>query len=151
MFVRGIAPFFSQKFKIEKHVNYKRLEDSDKKFAYGMENVITKTAERKSPTDEIELTTESVSETDETESEVRELVNEVMNQENSDKLPSDSDFDIPTAIIEEVIGENFHSGTPLSTEDNTTIFNSIKAEIAEEDKPFSVQSSLDESFDTEFE
>lgn len=34
LFVRGIYPFFCDKFEIEKHLNYRLLEDADKKNAY---------------------------------------------------------------------------------------------------------------------
>ncbi len=39
LFVRGLYPFFCDKFVIEKHPNYKLLEDSDKKNAYLLSNI----------------------------------------------------------------------------------------------------------------
>lgn len=41
LFVRGIYPFFCDKFVIEKHTNYKLLEDADKNNAYLLSNVNT--------------------------------------------------------------------------------------------------------------
>lgn len=50
LFVRGIYPFFCDKFVIEKHPNYKLLEDSDKENAYLLSNI--KTVEFKNNDDE---------------------------------------------------------------------------------------------------
>ncbi len=41
LFVRGIYPFFCDKFVIEKHPNYKRLEDSDPDNAYLIKDIET--------------------------------------------------------------------------------------------------------------
>jgi type IV secretion system protein VirD4 len=41
LFVRGIYPFFCDKFVIEKHLNYKLLEDSNKDNAYLLSDVNT--------------------------------------------------------------------------------------------------------------
>lgn len=41
LFVRGIYPFFCDKFDIEKHLNYKLLEDSNRDNAYLLSNVNT--------------------------------------------------------------------------------------------------------------
>lgn len=41
LFVRGIYPFFCDKFVIEKHLNYKLLEDANKDNAYLLSNVHT--------------------------------------------------------------------------------------------------------------
>ena len=41
LFVRGIYPFFCDKFVIEKHPNYKLLEDSDKDNAYLISDIKT--------------------------------------------------------------------------------------------------------------
>ncbi|HHX57468.1 MAG TPA: type IV secretory system conjugative DNA transfer family protein, partial [Clostridiales bacterium] len=41
LFVRGISPFFCDKFVIEKHLNYKLLEDSNKDNAYLLSGVNT--------------------------------------------------------------------------------------------------------------
>ncbi len=42
LFVKGIYPFFCDKFKIEKHTNYKLLEDSDKANAFDVSRIVTK-------------------------------------------------------------------------------------------------------------
>ncbi|MBR5088507.1 MAG: TraM recognition domain-containing protein, partial [Ruminiclostridium sp.] len=45
LFVRGIYPFFCDKFKIEKHPNYALLEDSAKENAYLLSDIHTVTAQ----------------------------------------------------------------------------------------------------------
>ncbi|MBP3854714.1 MAG: TraM recognition domain-containing protein, partial [Ruminiclostridium sp.] len=45
LFVRGIYPFFCDKFKIEKHPNYVLLEDSAKENAYLLSDIHTVTAQ----------------------------------------------------------------------------------------------------------
>ncbi len=50
LLVRGMYPFFSKKFRIEKHCNYKYLEDYDKNNAYEISEIHT----RKSVCDEVD-------------------------------------------------------------------------------------------------
>ena len=44
LIVRALYPFFCHKFDIEKHVNYRYLEDSDKKYAYLIDDLHTQKA-----------------------------------------------------------------------------------------------------------
>ncbi len=44
LIVRALYPFFCHKFDIEKHVNYQYLEDSNKNYAYLIDNLVTEKA-----------------------------------------------------------------------------------------------------------
>lgn len=58
LLVRGMYPFFSKKFRIEKHCNYKYLEDYDKNNAYEISEIHT----RKSVCDEVDEADEKIAE-----------------------------------------------------------------------------------------
>jgi type IV secretion system protein VirD4 len=62
LFVRGIYPFFCDKFVIEKHLNYKLLEDSKKENAYLLSNVKTVGFHAPEETESAELHSEPVEE-----------------------------------------------------------------------------------------
>ena len=62
LFVRGIYPFFCDKYVIEKHPNYALLEDSDKSNAYLLSDIQTVQAEVTDEADEPDLHTEPVEE-----------------------------------------------------------------------------------------
>ena len=62
LFVRGIYPFFCDKYVIEKHPNYALLEDSDKSNAYLLSDIHTVQAEITDDAEEAELHTEPVEE-----------------------------------------------------------------------------------------
>ena len=62
LFVRGIYPFFCDKFVIEKHLNYKLLEDSKKENAYLLSNVKTVSFHAQEETESTELHSEPVEE-----------------------------------------------------------------------------------------
>jgi type IV secretion system protein VirD4 len=60
LFVRGIFPFFCNKFKIEKHPNYKLLEDFDEKNAYLISDVNTVKFDQTADVDDDDLHNEPV-------------------------------------------------------------------------------------------
>lgn len=62
LFVRGIYPFFCNKYKIEKHPNYKLLEDSDKGNAYLISNIQTLKFSQETEESDKELHNEPVEE-----------------------------------------------------------------------------------------
>ena len=62
LFVRGIYPFFCNKYVIEKHPNYVLLEDSNKENSYLLSEITTVKAEVTDDTEEAELHTEPVEE-----------------------------------------------------------------------------------------
>lgn len=97
LMVRAYHPFYCHKFDIEKHPNYKYLEDSNKENAYLIDEV--ETLEMPSiaynPNDHIEKLDENMSETDQKIMEILEQaqmkeVSEVL----SDKDIPDDDFDM---------------------------------------------------------
>ena len=152
LFVRGIFPFFSKKYKIERHANYGRLEDSNKKFAYDISNVNAVKAEIQNPETEKENQSEPVSDdnaavTDETTDNVKKLIK--LTEDMGERIQS-SDDDNPENIpasFEEDIGSQQH--TPLVTEETNNEFKSTEAKIEPSDTPltsdsFNGQSSYDE-------
>lgn len=64
LFVRGIYPFFCDKFVIEKHPNYRFLEDADKSNAFPLNNVNTEKFNYDDEHNDEELHTEAVDELD---------------------------------------------------------------------------------------
>ena len=62
LFVRGIYPFFCNKYVIEKHRNYGLLEDADKNNAYLLSNIVTVKSESIDDADEPDLYTEPAEE-----------------------------------------------------------------------------------------
>ncbi|MBR5088516.1 MAG: TraM recognition domain-containing protein, partial [Ruminiclostridium sp.] len=98
LFVRGIYPFFCDKYKIEKHPNYVLLEDSDKENAYLLSDIHTVTAQSdiQDDADNGDLMTEPVEEdgTDKKDSNKNKDEDvEVESVENSDKLAINTNHD----------------------------------------------------------
>lgn len=97
LIVRAFHPFYCHKFDIEKHPNYKYLEDSDKNNAYLIDNV--KTLEMPSiiynPDDHVEKADEDMSETDK---KIMAMLEQAQMKEVSEILSEtdipDDDFDI---------------------------------------------------------
>ena len=98
LFVRGIYPFFCDKYKIEKHPNYVLLEDSAKENAYLLSDIHTVTAQSDMQNDEDngDLMTEPAEEdgTDKKDSKKNNDEDvEVESVENSDKLALNTNHD----------------------------------------------------------
>jgi type IV secretion system protein VirD4 len=81
LFVRGIFPFFCNKFKIERHSNYRLLEDFDDKNAYLIGDVKTVKFDQTADTDEKELHSEPAADDDNDEYPEHESVPENTNEE----------------------------------------------------------------------
>lgn len=92
LFVRGLYPFFCDKFVIEKHPNYKLLEDSDKKNAYLLSNI--KSVKFQYEKENENLNTEPADES-----------------EKSEDVPADETEQSVT--IEEIIGTQEHTYSVL--------------------------------------
>ncbi|MCM1167134.1 MAG: type IV secretory system conjugative DNA transfer family protein [Lachnospiraceae bacterium] len=96
LFVRGIYPFFCNKFVIEKHPNYKRLEDFDSQNAYLIKDI------------------ETVKFNDESEAESGEDIHSepVEDEKNSSEdVPKD---EIEQSVtIEEILGGRVHTAAPV--------------------------------------
>lgn len=132
LFVRGIFPFFSKKFKIEKHVNYKRLEDSNKAFAYDISNINAVKAHIETSESSEENSKEPVSETEMISAETaQEIQNLISLAKNMGEVIADSGDDIPDNIPVEFDDENIggQEHTPLVTEESHNDFKSVEAEI----------------------
>ena len=121
LMVRAFHPFYCHKFDIEKHPNYKYLEDSNRDNAYLIDEV--KTLEMPSiaynPDDHIEKASEDMSETDQ---KIMELLEQAQMKEVSEIL---SDMDIPDDDFDMDIefGENEASAGDTPQEDLTEFDN----------------------------
>lgn len=93
MKVRSFFPFFCHKFNIEKHPNYKYLEDSDKKNAYLIDDLHTE----KAP-DLVENYTEKVSLA---KPEYDEAAITDLEMPDDDELMEMADMDKPKITLEE--------------------------------------------------
>lgn len=125
LIVRAFHPFYCHKFDIEKHPNYKYLEDSDKNNAYLIDNV--RTLEMPSiaynPDDHVEKADEDMSETDKKimamleQAQMKE-VSEILSE--TDIPDDDFDIDIEFGDVEATAGD--------MPEDNEVDFTSEKDE-----------------------
>lgn len=121
LIVRAFHPFYCHKFDIEKHPNYKYLEDSDKNNAYLIDNV--KTLEMPSiaynPDDHVEKADEEMSETDKKimamlEKAQMKEVSEILSE--TDIPDDDFDIDIEFGDVEAAAGD-----TPEDNEEDFTL------------------------------
>ena len=143
LFVRGIAPFFSKKFVIEKHLNYSRLEDSNKKYAYGMENITTIRTEKLTDQDEEELMSEPVEEnSDGSSPEIADVIKETISNYGGKIVPHE-DIDCPTEVETSTIDSNTHDTPLLSGANNQTEFKPEKAVADDGDTLYNANSPLD--------
>ena len=90
LFVRGIYPFFCDKFVIEEHPNYKLLEDADKNNAYLLSNVNTVKFDDSDEQENEDIYTESAEEISE------EIINQIgeavaVGKERADRKLSSED------------------------------------------------------------
>ena len=81
LFVRGIYPFFCNKFKIESHPNYKLLEDSNEDNAYLISNIKTVKFDQSAEADDDDLHSEPVDDEDTKHEAVPEITNEDKEQD----------------------------------------------------------------------
>ena len=97
LFVRGIYPFFCDKFVIEKHPNYKRLEDSDPDNAYLIKDIET-----------VKFNDSSEQENDDLHSEPVEDSGEA-DKSPSEDVPKKEDEIEQSVTIEDIIGNQVHT------------------------------------------
>lgn len=122
LFVRGCVPFYCKKYKIERHKNYKKLEDYDPKYAYGAENFDTLPANEISPQEERKLEKEEVEEySEEVVSDLKSIIAEDI-PTSEDKIPDDVEVEETTA-----------NSKPIILEKDNDEFRSAPAEIEEGD------------------
>lgn len=104
LFVRGLNPFFCDKFVIEKHPNYKLLEDFDSQNAYLIKDIETVKFNYKSGAEDEDLHSETVDE------EVFEQINSAekiggeISQNGKDVPEKDVDETEQSITIEEITG-----------------------------------------------
>lgn len=107
LFVRGIYPFFCDKFVIEKHPNYKLLEDSNKDNAYLISNIKTVQYGSSEEQENEDLHSEPVEDSE------KQIGNAVTEAEMSDRKTSsedvpDQEFE-QSVTIEDIIGNQVHT------------------------------------------
>lgn len=107
LFVRGIYPFFCDKFVIEKHPNYKLLEDSNKDNAYLISDIKTVQYGSSDEQENEDLHSEPVEDSE------KQIGNAVTETEMSDRKTSSED--VPdqnfeqSVTIEDIIGNQVHT------------------------------------------
>lgn len=107
LFVRGIYPFFCDKFVIEKHPNYKLLEDSNKDNAYLISDIKTVQYGSSDEQENEYLHSEPVEDSE------KQIGNAVTETEMSDRKTSSED--VPdqnfeqSVTIEDIIGNQVHT------------------------------------------
>lgn len=107
LFVRGIYPFFCDKFMIEKHPNYKLLEDSNKDNAYLISDIKTMQYGFYDEQENDDLHSEPVEDSE------KQIGNAVTETEMSDRKTSSED--VPDqefeqfVTIEDIIGNQVHT------------------------------------------
>ncbi len=98
LFVRGIYPFFCDKFVIEKHPNYKRLEDSDPDNAYLIKDIETVKFNDEIETESGEnIYSEPVEDSGDTD------------KTSSEDVPKQQDEIEQSVAIEDIIGHQVHT------------------------------------------
>lgn len=115
LFVRGIYPFFCNKFVIEKHPNYKRLEDSDPDNAYLIKDIETVKFSGDTEAESGEnIYSEPVEDT-ENESGGAAADNQKQSTRNSssEEVPTQNDEIDRSVTIEEILGGRVHTANPV--------------------------------------
>lgn len=112
LFVRGIYPFFCDKFVIEKHPNYKLLEDSDKNNAYLLSNVNTVQFNFESEQENEDLHSEPVEDSENNEGKAVTASAETDRKTSSEDVPEQEDEIEQSVTIEEIIGGQVHTYIP---------------------------------------
>lgn len=107
LFVRGIYPFFCDKFVIEKHPNYKLLEDSNKDNVYLISDIKTVQYGFSDEQENDDLHSEPVEDSE------KQIGNAVTETEMSDRKTSsedvpDQEFE-QSVTIEDIIGNQVHT------------------------------------------
>lgn len=154
LMVRAFHPFYCHKFDIEKHPNYKYLEDSDKNNAYLIDNV--KTLEMPSiaynPDDHIEKAEDNGADEEKYNNAVEEKIKEVLEKSNTnitdveemcsilkDTDIPDDEFEIKTEVSDykaEAESEDSQDYSKQNEENsNEKMFSDEISEM--EDKPYS--------------
>lgn len=111
LFVRGIYPFFCDKFDIEKHLNYKLLEDANKDNAYLLSNVHTVPFGFENEQENENLHSEPI------DDEVIDQVNKTV-AVGKKRTEKSSGEDVPknefeqSVTIEDIIGSQVHTAVP---------------------------------------
>ena len=113
LFVRGIYPFFCNKFIIEKHPNYKRLEDSDPDYAYLIKDIETVKFNDEAEAESGEnIYSEPVEDTENESGGAEEKTKQSTRHSSSEEVPTQDDID-RSVTIEEIIGGRVHTANPL--------------------------------------
>ena len=112
LFVRGIFPFFCDKYQIEKHPNYKLLEDSDKNNAYLLSNVNTVQFNFESEQENEDLNSEPVEDSENNKGKAVTASAETDRKASSEDVPKQEDEIEQSVTIEEIIGGQVHTYIP---------------------------------------
>ena len=109
LFVRGIYPFFCDKFVVEKHPNYKRLEDFNPDNAYLIKDIETvKFSDDSEAESGEDIYTEPVEDTENGSGGAAEKPKKSIRKTSSEEVPTQDDID-RSVTIEDIIGHQVHT------------------------------------------
>lgn len=112
--MRGIYPFFCNKFIIEKHPNYKRLEDSDPDNAYLIKDIETVKFNDEPETESGEnIYSEPVEDAENESGGAAENPKQSIRNSSSEEVCTQDDEIDRSVTIEEIIGGKVHTANPL--------------------------------------
>lgn len=120
LFVRGIYPFFCNKFVIEKHSNYKRLEDSDPDNAYLIKDIETVKFNDEAEAESGEnIYSEPVEDAEKEGGAAENAENPTRNSSSEEVPKTDNEIDPlgssrsnDSVTIEEILGGRVHTANP---------------------------------------
>lgn len=112
LFVRGIYPFFCDKFVIEKHPNYKLLEDSNKDNAYLISDIKTVQYGSYGEQENEDLHSEPVEDSENNVGKAVTTSAQSDRETSSEDVPKQEDEIEQSVTIEEIIGGQVHTFIP---------------------------------------
>ena len=139
LFVRGIYPFFCDKFVIEKHPNYKRLEDYDLDNAYLIKDIETVKFNDEIETESGEnIYSEPV---EDTENDNSEKPKKSIRNSSSEEVPTQDDID-RSVTIEDIIGHQVHTANTRKPFPKDPKNGSVKASFDDQDMVITAEPHL---------
>lgn len=127
LMIATVPPMFSKKYKLERHPNYKRIEEYNKKNAFLVSEIHTKQVSL--PEDDNDIYSENVVPEDFID---QNILNEIHEScKLGKKIISETENDIPVGVDNEVITDQPHM--PLIDDRKRIAYESEKAEISSTD------------------
>lgn len=142
LFVRGIYPFFCDKFVIEKHPNYKRLEDSDPDNAYLIKDIETVKFNDEIETESGENIYSEPVEDAENEGGAADNPRQSIRNSSSEDVPAQNDEIEQSVTIEDIIGHQVHAANTRKSFPKDPKNGSVKASLDDQDMVITAEPHL---------